>query len=193
MVPPSSWPGPRQPAAAGSTSRPYNDPEVVAGQASIGVELARQLPEIDAVYIAAGGGGLLAGIGSFLRSVRPGLELVACSPERSAALHHSLQAGHVVETPTYETLSDGTAGGIEPEAITVDLCCRLVDRSLLVTEAEIAAAMRQVIGEHHQLVEGAAAVAVAAYLKDEARRRRGNAVILLCGANVSLETLRSVL
>ncbi len=172
---------------------PYNDSEVVAGQATIGIELVRQLPEIDAVYIAAGGGGLLAGIGSYLRSERPGVELVACSPERSAALHHSLRAGHVVETPTLDTLSDGTAGGIEPEAITVDLCCRLVDRSLLVSEEEIAAAMRRMIGEHHLLVEGAAAVAVAAYLKDEARRREGNAVILLCGANVSLDALRSVL
>lgn len=184
-------------AEAVSTGReylsPYNDPDVVAGQATVGVELARQLPEIDTVYIAAGGGGLLAGIGSYLRSVRPGVELVACSPERSATLHHSLQAGHVVDSPTHDTLSDGTAGGIEPEAITIDLCCRLVDRSLLVSEEEIAAAMRLVIGEHHLLVEGAAGVAVAAYLKDDARRRDGNAVILLCGANLSLETLRSVL
>lgn len=172
---------------------PYNDPDVVAGQATVGVEIARQLPQVDVVYIALGGGGLLSGVGSYLRSIRPQVEIVACSPERSAVLHHSLQAGHLVDSPTLDTLSDGTAGGIEPEAITLDLCCKLVDRSILVSEAGIAAAMRRVIGEQHQLIEGAAGVAVAAYLGDHQRRPQGNAVILLCGANLSLQTLRGVL
>lgn len=89
--------------------------------------------------------------------------------------------------------SPDTAGAVEPGAITLELCRQVVDRRVLVTEAEIREAMRLVIGRHHTLIEGAAGVAVAGFLKERDRYRGRRVAIVLCGANISLETLRSVL
>jgi threonine dehydratase len=175
---------------------PYNDPVIVAGQGTIGAELARQIDRIDVLYVALGGGGLVSGIAGYLKSAgggAGGLEVVACSPENSAVMHHSIRAGRILEMESKPTLSDGTAGAVEPGAITFDLCKRYVDRYLLVSEREIAEAMRLVIEKHHTLIEGAAGVAVAGYLKDRERAPGLSAAIVLCGANIALERLREVL
>jgi len=172
---------------------PYNDPKTVAGQGTIGVELARQLKEIDTVYVSLGGGGLISGVAGFLKSVNQQIEIVACSAENSKVMHESVHAGEILDLPSLPTLSDGTAGGVEEGAITFALCQQLVDRYLLVSEAEIRDAMRLIIGQHHVLVEGAAGVAVAGFLKDRERRPGRRVVILLCGANIALESLREVL
>jgi threonine dehydratase len=172
---------------------PYNDPVVVAGQGTIGDELSRQLESVDALYVALGGGGLIAGIAGFLKESGRNLDVVACSPENSAVMHHSVQSGRIVEMESRPTLSDGTAGAVEDGTITFDLCRRYVDRYLLVSEEEIREGMRLVIDRHHTLVEGAAGVAVAGYLKDRGRRKDGNVVIVLCGANISRDRLKEVL
>jgi threonine dehydratase len=172
---------------------PYNDPRVVAGQGTVGLELDRQLGDCDRVYVAVGGGGLIGGIGAWLREQRPGIEIVACSPQRSPVMHASLAAGRIVELPAHDTLSDATAGGIEPGSVTFSLCQRVVDRSVVVGEAEIASALRLVLERHHTLIEGAAACAVAGYLGDRDRPRGDAAAIVLCGANIGLDTLRAVL
>jgi threonine dehydratase len=172
---------------------PYNDPDIIAGQGTVGLEIARQVDRADAVLVALGGGGLIAGIGGYLKAIGRRVEMVACSPENSAVMHHSIAAGRVLEMESKPTLSDGTAGGVEPGAITLDLCRALVDHRVLVSEDEIAAAMRLVIGRHHTLVEGSAGVAVAAYLKEKERYRGRRVVIVLCGANIGLDRLREVL
>jgi threonine dehydratase len=172
---------------------PYNDPDIIAGQGTVGLEIARQIDRADAVLVALGGGGLIAGIGGYLKAIGRRVEMVACSPENSAVMHHSIAAGRVLEMESKPTLSDGTAGGVEPGAITLDLCRALVDHRVLVSEDEIAAAMRLVIGRHHTLMEGAAGVAVAAYLKEKERYRGRRVVIVLCGANIGLDRLREVL
>ena len=172
---------------------PYNDAEVVGGQGTIGVELARQIETLDAVYVALGGGGLISGLAGYLRSLDPAIEFVACSPANSSVMADSVRAGRILDQESEPTLSDGTAGGVEREAITFELCRALVDRYLEVSEAEIAAAMRLVIGRHHTLVEGAAAVPVAALLKDRELAADRTVAVVLCGANVALETLRDVL
>lgn len=105
----------------------------------------------------------------------------------------SAQAGRILDLPSLPTLSDGTAGGIETDAITFDLCRQVVDGYVLVSEVEIAAAMRQVMESHHLQVEGAAGVAVAGLLKRAERVTGQNVVVVLCGANISLTTLRSVI
>lgn len=169
---------------------PYNDTDVVAGQGTIGVELHRQLPRIDAVFVAVGGGGLIGGIGAYLKSVSPETEIVGCWPENSPVLHQCLQAGHVVDVAEQPTLSESTSGGMEPGSITLDICRGAIDRSVLVSEAEILDAMRLVLETEHWLIEGAAGVAVAAFCR-EARRYEGqNVVIVLCGRNLSPEVLR---
>jgi threonine dehydratase len=172
---------------------PYNDPQVIAGQGTIGVELARQLDRIDVVFVAVGGGGLIAGIAGYLKAVRPDITVVGCLPERSPVMAESVRAGRIVEMESGPTLSDATAGGIEAGAITFDLCRSLVDQYVLVSEEAIAAAVRSVIEAEHLLVEGAAGVAVAAYQQRRADVREMNAVIVLCGANISLQTLKSIL
>ena len=172
---------------------PYNDPAVVAGQGTVGVELARQTEGLETVYIALGGGGLTSGVAGYLKSLDPGVKIVVCSPERSKVMHESLLAGRILDLDSQPTLSDGTAGGVEEGAITFDLCRRLVDRSLVVSEDEIREAMRLMVGRHHVLVEGAAGVAVAGFLQDRERASGSRAAIILCGANVALETLREVL
>ena len=174
---------------------PYNDPVVVAGQGTIGAELSRQLDSVDALFVALGGGGLISGIAGYLKEIGRRVEVIACSPENSAVMHHSARSGRILEMESKPTLSDGTAGAVEQGAITLDLCRRYVDRYVLVTEENIREAMRLVIDHHHTLIEGAAGVAVAGYLKDKDKERYagGNVVIVLCGANISRERLKEVL
>ena len=92
---------------------PYNDAEVIAGQGSCGVEIAQQLSQVDAVFVAVGGGGLISGVGSFLKSVNPAISVVSCQPKASAVMTESVKAGEILDLPSETTLSDGTAGGIE--------------------------------------------------------------------------------
>lgn len=172
---------------------PYNDPVVVAGQGTIGAELARQADRIDALFVALGGGGLISGIAGYLKESGRNVEVVASSPENSAVMHHSAAAGRILEMESKPTLSDGTAGAVEPGAITLDLCRRLVDRYVLVSESEIRDAMRLIIDRHHTLIEGAAGVAVAGLLKERDRLAGKNVVVILCGANISRERLKDVL
>ena len=179
--------------AAGATGRvfisPYNDPDVVAGQGTIGVELHRQLPRPDAVFVAVGGGGLIGGIGEYLKAVSPETEIVGCWPENSPVMHQCLQAGSIVEVEERPTLSESTAGGLEAGSVTFDVCRRVIDRGVLVSEDEILRAMRLMLETEHWVIEGAAGVAVAAFLKEAPRWQGKNVIILICGRNVSAEVL----
>jgi threonine dehydratase len=172
---------------------PYNNVHVVGGQGTIGVELCQQLKQIDVVLVALGGGGLISGIAEYLKTVFPHAEVIGCSPTHSPVMAKSVQAGQILEMESLPTLSDGTAGGIEKNAITFPLCQRLVDDYILVSEDEIRSAMRLFIETHHMLIEGAAGVPLAALLKMPARFEGKTVIIVLCGANISLETLKTVI
>lgn len=172
---------------------PYNDLDVVAGQGTCGVEISRQLTNVDAVFVAIGGGGLISGVGAFLKSVHPHLQVVGCQPEASAVMTRSIEAGHILDMASAPTLSDGTAGGIEAGALTFELCQRIVDEYVLVSETEIRDAMRAFIDSHHMLLEGAAGVALAALLKEGRRYEGQNVVVIVCGGNISRETLRGII
>lgn len=171
---------------------PYNDAEVIAGQGTCGVEIVRQLPDVEAAFIAVGGGGLIGGVGSVLRTHNAGVRLYGCQPAASAVMAKSVEAGRILDLPSKPTLSDGTAGGIEAGSITFDLCRELVDAFLLVSEGQIAAAMRQyIVAEKHQ-IEGAAGVAIAAFLDVCAELQGSKVAIIICGGNVSQATLDEV-
>ena len=171
---------------------PYNDAAVIAGQGTCGVEIVEQLPDIDAVFIAVGGGGLLSGVGSVLKSAYPATRIYACQPAASAVMAHSVAAGRILDLPSEPTLSDGTAGGIEAGAITFPLCRQLADEFLLVGEAAIAAAMREYIDAEEQTIEGAAGVAVAAMVERAEEIRGQQIAVIICGGNVTAEVLDSV-
>lgn len=172
---------------------PYNDLDVAAGQGTLAVELHEQVPDLDAVFVAVGGGGLIAGVGSYLKAVSPRTEIVGCWPENSPVLYECIRAGRIVDVPEQPTLSESTAGGLEQDCVTLPLCRDAIGRSVLVSETEIRAALRHVLETEHWLVEGAAAVAVAAFLKDQSHWRRKRVAIILCGRNVSPEVLQQVL
>jgi threonine dehydratase len=172
---------------------PYNDPQVAGGQGTIGVELLRQQPDLEAVFISVGGGGLIAGIAWYIKTLKPSVEIVGCLPANSPVMLESVRAGHIVEIETLPTLSDGTAGGIEPDAITFEVCQRLVDRWLLVSEEEIAAAVRLIHAHHGEIVEGAAGVAVAALLQDPSHWQGKAVAVVLCGGNIDPVTFQSLI
>jgi len=171
----------------------YSDPKIIGGQGTIGIELERELDGIDVVVAPIGGGGLIGGIAGYLKAKRPALTVIGCQPQNSAAIYESVKAGKIVEVESLPTLSDGTAGGLEPGAITFELCRDLVDEYVLVREEEIAEAIRSLIDTHSLLVEGAAALSVAALQKDAARFEGQRVVLILSGARISLDTLRSIL
>ncbi len=167
---------------------PYNDPDVMAAQGTVAVELLRQQPRLDAVYVAVGGGGLVGGIGEYLKNASPDTEVVGCWATNSPVMYECMRAGRVVDVAEQPTLSESTAGGLEPGSVTLDVCRRVVDRAVFVSEEEIAAAIRLVLEAEHWVIEGAAGVAVAAFLKDP----RPNAAIVICGRNISPEAWRRV-
>ena len=170
-----------------------DDPKIFGGQGTIGLELERQIDGIDTVFVPVGGGGLIAGIAGCLKSGDARIEIVGCQPEASPVMYESVKAGRILELDLLPTISDGTAGGIEEGAITLPICRDLVDRWVLVSEDEIKEAIRLVLLRHHTLVEGAAALSVASFLKTADRYAGKTVVLILSGAKISLETLRQVL
>jgi len=172
---------------------PYNDSLVIAGQGTIGAELASRLQAIDAIVASVGGGGLISGTAGYLKTQHPSVQAIGVSPEASMAMAASVRAGRIIETEHRPTLSDGTAGGLEPGAITFTLCRSLVDQFVEVTEGEIRAALRMFIEGHHMLCEGAAAVALAGTFKKREHLRGKTVVVIICGANISADCLKEAL
>jgi threonine dehydratase len=136
---------------------------------------------------------MISGIAEYVKSVFPQAEIIGCSPENSPVMARSVQAGQLLDMESLPTLSDGTAGGIEAGAITFPLCQRLVDDFLLVSEEEIGHAIRLCLETHHMLIEGAAGVPLAALLNTAERFRDKTVVVVLCGANISVEILKTIL
>ncbi len=172
---------------------PYNHPKIIGGQGTIAVELERQLEEIDTVIVPVGGGGLMAGIAGYLKHRHPEIEIIGCQPEKSCVMYESVRQGHLVEMESLPTLSDGTSGGIEAGSITFDICRTCVDQYVLLTEDEIRTAMLLIMEKHHMLVEGAAALSVAAFVKLENRLAGKKVVLLLSGNKLSMETLQKII
>jgi threonine dehydratase len=169
---------------------PYNDIDVIAGQGTIGVELHEQARaagiELAAVFASVGGGGLISGVGTAIQHLSPKTEVIGCWPANSTALYSSLKAGEIVEVEEHDTISDGTAGGIEPDTITFGIGQKVISDTDLVTEEEIKAAMKLLAQTDRFMVEGAAGVALASLLR-LAPRYQGRAVaVVLCGRNIML-------
>jgi threonine dehydratase len=171
---------------------PYNDPLVIAGQGTVGAELHDQVGALDAVFVATGGGGLISGVAAVLKAHLPQIEVYGCWPQNAPVLARALEAGRVIDVPETATISDGTAGGLESDAITLDLCQRLVDQQVFVSEAEIADAMALLAHRERWIVEGAAGVALAACLQ-RARTLQGKRIaVVLCGRNIDYQSFLDV-
>lgn len=166
---------------------PYNDLDVIAGQGTIGMELHEQASDLAAVFASVGGGGLISGIGTAMKTLRPRTDVIGCWPANSTALYSSLKAGKIIDVEESETISDGTAGGVEPDSVTFDIGKEVITGTALVTEEEIKAAMKLLAQTDRWMVEGAAGVALASMLK-LAPQYQGRAVaVVLCGRNIMLD------
>lgn len=172
---------------------PYNHPRIIAGQATVAIELERQLGRIDVVFVPVGGGGLMSGIAGYLKGSNPSLVAVGCQPENSSVMYESVRRGKIVDMDSLPTLSDGTSGGIEKDSLTFEICRRCVDDYVLVSEDEIKNALILLIEKHNMLVEGAAALSVASFIKLRDRFKDKNVVLVISGNKISLETLRTVI
>jgi threonine dehydratase len=172
---------------------PYNDLDIMAGQGTLGVEMLEQQPDLDAVFISVGGGGLIGGTGTAIKQIRPATQVVGVWPENSPCMLRALEAGHLYDVEEQPTLSDSTAGAVETGSVTFPICQAVIDRRLSVTEAEIGAAMRRIAAADRWMVEGAAGVAMAGLIQQAADYRGAKVAVLMCGRNVVLETfLRAI-
>ncbi len=173
---------------------PYNDPQIIGGQGTIALEILEEIKDIDYLFGCIGGGGMMSGIAAYFKEYSKKTQLIGCLPEKSAEMYLSVQKGEVVviDEPE-ETLSDGSAGGLEPGSITFDICRELVDDYQTVSEAEIAENIVWMMNKHHKIIEGAAAVALASFKKQIEKLKHKKVVIIICGANISNETLKSLL
>lgn len=166
---------------------PYNDPAVIAGQGTIGAEILEALPAVDAVFVSVGGGGLISGVGGWLKSHRPDIRMYGCWPENAPTMARCLERGAIHEVEETATISDGTAGGVEEGAITFESCQAFIDEQVLVSEDEIRAAMRLLAEQERWIVEGSAGVALAGCLKLADVLRGARVAVVLCGRNIGFE------
>lgn len=173
---------------------PFDDPAVIAGQGTIGLELLQQLPDVDTVIVPLSGGGLISGIALAVKSATRDIRVVGVSMERAPVMYESLRAGQPVQVPEEETLADSLMGGIGLEnRYTFSLVQRDVDETILVSETEIARAMAFLFQEQGVVVEGAGAVGVAALLSGKVPDVGQNLAVVISGRNVAIpEFLRIV-
>jgi threonine dehydratase len=172
---------------------PYNDYDVIAGQATLALEMLESNPNLSAIFLTVGGGGLIAGVAAAIKAVQPNIRIIGCQPSNDAAMMQAVQAGKIIAIEAQPTISDGSAGGIEPEALTFPICQTCVDEWVTVSEAEIKTAMRDYLETHYQLLEGAAGVALAAFQKTATQYQNQDIAVVICGAKISLKTLQQVL
>jgi threonine dehydratase len=171
---------------------PFDHADVIAGQGTAGLEILEELPAVDTVLVPLSGGGLLAGVALAMKSASPAIRVVGVTMEHGCAMHASLRAGQPVQVEEVPSLADSLGGGIGLDnRYTFRMVRELVDDTVLVSEDEIAAAIRHVYEEEQLVVEGAGAVGVAALLAGRVRARATTAV-LLSGANIDMALHRRI-
>jgi threonine dehydratase len=181
-------------AFAGEHALTYLDPCVgaplVSGQGTVALEIVDQLPRVGSVIVPVGGGGLLGGMGAFLREVKPGVRILGAQSVHTSAMARALEAGRVVETPVLPTLADGLAGAIDEHGL--DVGRHALDEMITVEESEIADAIALLARDEGVIAEGAGAVGVAALLTKPARVR-DPVVVVISGGNIDPDVLERVL
>jgi threonine dehydratase len=168
----------------------FDDPYVITGQGTIGLELLEDYPQIDTSIIPLSGGSLLSGIAMALKSAKPDMRIIGVSMERGPAMVRALEAGRVVDVVEEPTIADGLAGGLGlHNAYTFPLVQKYIDEAILVSEDEIADAMAFALNEHRLVVEGAGAVGIAAILSGKVRAHGQHVAVVVSGSNVNLPLL----
>ena len=172
---------------------PFDDPYVIAGQGTIGLELLKDFPAVDTVLVPLSGGGLIAGIALALKSTNPAIRVIGVSMEHGAVMAESIAAGKPIQMAEAPTLADSLQGGIGLEnQYTFQMVRDLVDEVVLVSEEEIAAAMSFALYEHHIAVEGAGAVGIAALQAGMLEVNRRKIALIISGGNVDIPSLLQI-
>jgi len=172
---------------------PFDDLHIIAGQGTIGVEILEQLPSVDSVLVPLSGGGLISGIALAMKSANPGIRMIGVSMERAPVMYHSLKAGKPIQMDEDDTLADSLRGGIGLEnQYTFEIVRNLVDEVVLVSENEIATAMRFAFKEYRLVLEGAGAVGIAALLAGKVQNIQGDIVSVLSGGNVDMDAFMEI-
>ena len=172
---------------------PFDDPLVIAGQGTVGIEILEDRPAVDTVIVGLSGGGLISGIAIALKAANPCVRVVGVTMEHGAAMYESIRAGHPVEVEEEPSLADSLGGGIGLDnRYTFELVRALVDDCVLVTESEIARAMRHLYRNDRVIAEGGGAVAVAAVLGSAVPDLSGNVVCVVSGGNVDMDVFTRI-
>jgi threonine dehydratase len=171
---------------------PFDDPLIMAGQGTVGLEIVEDVPDVDVVLVQVGGGGLISGIATAIKGLKPGARVIAVEPELSPALHDSLAAGHPV-TVKPNSIADGLAGPFAGENC-LAVCQERVDEAVLVSEDDIKQAFRFLYGRAKIACEAAGAATTAALMSGKVKLQPGEtAVAVISGGNVALETASAIL
>lgn len=171
---------------------PFNDPDVIAGQGTIALELAEQIPDMDAVIVPIGGGGLISGVAYTIKSLNPDIKVYGVQASGAPSMLNSIHDAKIERLDSVFTIADGIAVK-EPGSLTYELCSKYVDEIVTVTDDEISAAILALMEQHKLVTEGAGAVAVAAAMFGKVDLKNKKTVCLLSGGNIDVTILSRVI
>ena len=171
---------------------PFDDPDVIAGQGTAGLEIYEDLPDVERVIVPIGGGGLISGISTVVKSLKPGVKVLGVEPEKASSMYQSVKNGKITRLSDTTSIADGLATR-EPGALTYEIVKRNVDDIVLVSEEQIEKAVFTAMNECHLVIEPSAAAAIAALLEKIRPKLEEKVVVVVSGGNVSLKTLAAVL
>jgi threonine dehydratase len=171
---------------------PFDDPDVISGQGTIALELLEQVPDIEAVVVPIGGGGLISGIGCALKETNPRIRVIGVEPERLPSMLRAREAGKPVTIAPEATIADGIAVRRAGD-ITLPLVRRYVDEIVTVDDEEIASAILMLLEQEKTLAEGAGAAALAAVVQAKTNLRHRRTVVLVCGGNIDVTLLAKII
>lgn len=171
---------------------PFDDPKVIAGQGTIGLEILEQMPDVEAVVVPIGGGGLISGVAFAIKTLRPEIKVYGVQSSGAPSMAASLQEGHIARLNDVSTIADGIAVK-EPGVNTFEMCNKYVDEVVTVSDDEIAAAILALIEQQKLVAEGAGAVSVAAVMYNKVPVKGKKVVCLVSGGNIDVSTLSRVI
>lgn len=171
---------------------PFDDENVIAGQGTIGLEILQQLPDMDAVVVPVGGGGLISGVAFALKSLHPEIKVYGVQAEGAASMVQSLHDCKQETLPSVQTIADGIAVK-EPGCLTYDICSKYVDDIVTVSDDEICAAILKLIEEEKMVSEGAGAASVAAVMYNKVPVEGKKTICIVSGGNIDVNILSRVI
>jgi threonine dehydratase len=172
---------------------PYNDPDVIAGAATVALEIFEEIPDIETLVVPVGGGGLISGAAAVAKALSAACTVVGVEVEASCAFQTSVRAGKLVEIVPGPTLADGLGGNPDPETITFEPMQRLVDRIVTVSEQDLEAAVVGLVTAEHLIAEGAGAAATAAIVGRRVDVSGRRVAVIVSGANIDRQRLAALL